>query len=1754
MAKKTDLDDIDSWGDFDKEFGDFNFDSNTIEPPKNKREAVTRTVKDIKKGFVSNIKDNKLKTAGLLAKNSIPKSLSKEADIAFDLARDIKSEIDEGLKDFKKHSRTTLKTVENLLPNGKVKDLVSRIKSKFGEDNTNKGPSKEQLEAELISGSINEALGAMQQQQQATEMIRQSIESKRAANTNNLLSHIYAETKFTRVFHAETTNKFYRKSLELQYKSLFIQKETLELQKAAFSGFQKQFEALISNTALPDILKSRNSELLNKDLKARFRKDMVDSLYKQFNPYDNLKKNMLNQLKGFREGMSGSFDMLNMGLESYQQMREMNEMMGISGAYNLGVLLSDFANKQVGGAIGRGISKTKYGKSAIYNTKNAFADPTSFFRSMSKKKGIGGLFGALSTLSGSAGRNTPDFLQRDLDLATPFDGRAHDSLVKVIPGLLSKIYGELKSIRGKVNPGGGPKSGDELIWDTASDSFISKGNMKSKLNKEMNAAINDRVKPLIRYILDIYTKAGVSLNGKSADAFSTAIIKYMLYRTSGLNINALNSSAFLASISDKNTINKIKSANKKLVEYCKNNPDELDNLNTYLKYIKDSIPNINSRFTDIYRQGNGDILTGLGVANTTSTGSLVYNQQGSDNFLLSNIDFSMKGVKAHRQESVAQSEKIFKSMQNKVKSAYGSTKTYIGNSYNKTKDFINKVDKDTAVNYVMTNKAKLEDFVNDDVAPVVRKNINKTHKRIRVYYRKALKEANSFLEKNPKAKEVRNMVDELKTETGDYVREAYTNRIDKNKIDIHSNNIKQISENIIKYTKGKKEPPVDKIKKIAENDSLVKTAFRDMRKLDRKIAASLPSIPGQILSGVSTTIGFTGDILGKLKQSNTYGYDGPGAQEVSYEEAKAEYMSSPEYKDGSAPTFPGWLKTMKYKVKDKKRTTNVKNAFKKMREWDRLIAGKMMKGLFKAPGAAFKVGKTGAGFASKALGGTANIMLDMLPMGLGEVIKTPFALMNKTLELVGLKEKQNDKKERAGSWLSRLNIFKKDKEVKNKKGFLGRLTTAMKENKGLTTFAILGGISALLKTMGLSLTDVVDGVKKVGSILTKGFSFISGLLGNVFGFIGKGIDKVKNFFGFGSKNEDGTDDNTAEGWGKTLGTATAAGAGLFGAGKAMKFAKIPGGGALSVAGKVLMTPGRIIVNAMWSLAKKLFSWGPVNAMPGFVEKLFKGKNGDATAKKLDKIIPTKEKVVNVFKQVENKAVKKLGKKAIGKGVAKIGVRIAASLSGVGTLVGLGLLAWDLAWIVKYMLIDGMSFLGAVSMQYFGTNIMDDEDENTMMSASADETEAGHISVTNETLSNQTGTSSGFMSSMKQASSTYNVSRSLGNTVGKSLSLATDQFSGAMSSSAEKGPYGYSGKPFKNVTAEDIAKLKIDSPAVNRSPFITPDPQKSDNNKPANIEGLKPDLKNRLYAFAEDYYKWTGQKLKVTSGLRSIQQQVTLWEKEAKVKWTGNEGVSYVKGKKVISPDGDIGRMLKAGGKCYGYGGNVAYPRKTSAHVTGSAIDLNIGEMPGQSSINAKKPTPWLDNLLYKHGLRRNLTEFNGHKGHLERWHISAHGQPQPSEESPPEPSKLPAEEKKELVGGILIGNNRPTSIASQSDIQNSSIDSISSSTGTLGSSTTSSSIGGFSSSPASYNDATTSISRDTGLSGNIDNILRNQLQIQTNTRDLIKEIRDHLLSGKSYTNQVTAANNTNVTNKNIDTTSSTLPEPKIDLRRKYATI
>lgn len=1800
MPKDTELNGLDDFGDFDKEFGDFGFDDDT-EPPKNAREAVTRTVKDFKRGFVQSVTDDKLKTAGILAKNALPTSLSNEASVAAETARKIKNELEEGMKEFKKGGKDTIKSLEELLPDGKIKSKLKSIREKFGlTDDEPNTASARVAQDNQIANDITTALGIMQERQQASDMIRQTIESKRSATTNHLLQSIYAETKFQRIFHAETTNKFYRKSLELQYKSLYLQKEQLELVRTAFSGFQKQFEALVLNTGLPDIIKANNKELLKGDFKAKLRRETIDKLYKEFNISDNITKNILGQVKNFREGITRGLDTTNQLMGGLGQLKDISGGMGITPGQQAGEFLGEYLTGFVGRKLGAKISSTRLGKKSIYGIKNAFADPNAALKQLSKeaanKKGLrwaSSFLDYAGNMMGSASKTRSEYIRRDLDSQVSFDARAHDSIVKVIPGLLSKMLGELQVIRKGTSPNiKAPSSANEVIYDFHNDKFTTKKDVSKNVSNTIKKAIDKTVKPYIDYLLMIYKDAGANISGQAANDFGIALIKEMVQGRAGLSMDYLTSEKFLNTLPSDSSKN-IRAANVKLIKYVQKDPYYQDSINNYLSLIKQNLPSLNSYFESLYKSGHGNILVDLGVANSDDLGRLSHSDKGIEDLILKNVKFTPTAtpaptkstninnnpfVKAHSTVASGMTKaKNVKISDVSVMAASGLVK--VNNKITEMKDTLKKVDKDTLVSYTMSKKGQLEEVINDNIPEEVKRRARAVHNRIKNDYQKASNQVKVFLEENPNAQYVKEKYEELQDISREYIHDLQNGKINKEKIRVYKDAISDKTALITGFIRGKEDGLIRQVEGDTKKDSFTKRSFEKMREWDRKIVANLPSAPRNILKsgkdvyqGIKAGIGFISDINGKTAgKVVNLGYMGKDAVMKTYEEAKAEYYASEEYRSGLAPTFNGWLNTMKYQIKDKKDKMTVKNVFKQLRKVDRWLAGKIMKGFFKAPGVVVKGGLKGLGMAGKALGATTNVFLDMLPMGMGNVIKAPFALMNKTLELAGLKEKQ-DKKQRAGSWISRLNFFnnrKKDnkgKDIdKDNKGFMNKIMNFAKDNPMTTGIMILGGINSLLGKMGISLTDIVDAVKTVGNYIYKGFQGFQSAMRWVGEKIGGFIDFLPDWMkpDFLKSNSVDGDPNNPNGPGSeiggNIGSAVAGVTGAYAAGSALKH--IPG---FKTAGKVMQAPGNLVKNTIkggFSLGKtivglvrdllfpKKTSGGGISGWftdkakafgsfiaektipKSFIDK-FSGKNAEKTANLIDKKIPSPNKV----KDTVGKVLKKAGPKATGK-IAARATALASGLTGVGLVASAGMLIWDVGWVLYYWLFDGYSFLGAISMQLLGEDyskgIPDDEEESV-------------DSITSQPAPIHVSGGGGGSVSAALPSSTSDVGK-LANSVSSSPTSA---------SSSHVGVSGVNVPPGSKVKPEQLAKLKVEHPEVNDSPFIKPMPQSSLKGQPALVKQVHPELYKRFKAFAQDYYMHTGKKIKVNSGLRTEEQQKYLWERESGgVKATLNKWADY---KNVEATKN---------GKYYGFrGGRVGHPTDKSMHTRGLAIDVQTaGEMPG---VDKTKYTPWLDDMLAKHGLARTLTDWyklktkGNTRGTSEAWHIQMAGTPTIDNEIPPETSKISNTDMKaiapdEATAGIqaeesLKTNN--TSVSSTGSVRGVS-------TGYFPGSTRMPSVSGdgsasaavynsFSSTPSSNSNITTVNGTNLPMSdGNIENLLRQQLEVQTSSRDLLREIRDRLVNSNS------APKNPATTKQEEERqrTNTTLPPPAVDLKRKYAT-
>lgn len=1514
--------------DFDIDM-DFDFPGDKpLPPPKNKREAVTRALKDGFSGAKDELMQNPVKDIGKILDAGMPSSLRNEYGNVKEVVGDVKTATEEALGAIKKEGQGLAKNIAKLTPEGsKFRKLLDKLSGEQGE--TLRGPSKEQIQQDQINGAILGALGAQQEQSSIQEAIRNAMEEKRAATTANLLQSIYAEMRMERTFHYKITNSYYRKSLEIQMKQLYTQKELLELTRTNFANFKTQFEYIVLNTGLPDILKITKSEALSKDFAAKARKELIDGLYKNFNPYKAISKKMVGKIKGIQEGFINGFQMMSGGLDMTSGMDGMSGM-GMSSSNMAGMFFADWIKNATYGKLGNKLASTKTGKKFVYGAKNALMDPNAFINDMKNKKRTGKMGGIMdsfwnmmSDFTGSESKNTHKFEKKDLNAAQIFDGRAHQAIVKVIPGLLSKIYGELKAARA-----GGKPEDHEVVWDNKTDGFNTTKKMATNALKDIKKNFANGAGYYATSFSGMLTEyGGGQLSKTEINMINRALVAYLLNNKSSLAPNTIASSSFLNNIQDPKLRSKVGRMALKVLKEGRDNPRILDDIQYYMTSIRKAMPNPSGYMDDFYKSGNMQAAVKMGVAKRTANG-YVFDDKGLEQVLLD----TMLGEGEEQKEQLNKFEefkqKIIEKGQrfkgavvdggkNMINSGIAGVTGAINNAPGNAKKVYTKLknmDKKSAINYFTKKKVKAEEIIDEHIisrmSPEQKAAVNTSINKISSVAKKVRQETDQLMKTagdSAIAGQIRETQNRVDDKIGEFIEFANKNGYNKQAYD---NFVKEIQA-AANETKEKRESSgIASVAEVAFKAATGGTKEEWEQKTKEMYAKAAK---------------------GGLKFLNDLRKERP------LEDLKQEYFNSEEGKKPNGPTFEEWMNKMGYKAKG--------STLKKLRQATFALDRKMAKFLLGLP---FKVIKGGAkllwkgkGLPFKGIKGAAKLggsIVGGAGSQAGKLVKEIFTSAEKNGGQVGMttaaqmtqattalmtadsiskmadsvaakmNEDKGDKKSRKGSWMDRLNLFGK-KEPKEKD-----MQKTMKESSSKgpiwMILGLLGGVFGFIKKM-------FGGIGKIGKLLFNLPGLLIGGIGKLFGLgtaaitaagslLGKGFNKVKDMITKGDKDKTKPD---------------------------VKNDKKPKG----------KNPPAEKPKPD-NMTKKILDG--IRKIP-FI--------GDKVADVAEGAIKKVKNIAGKFKAFFSRlgaVAKKFGGKIAKKVAAFLAKYILTAGTGLGIFVTIGFAVWDIGKILYYWLFDGMSLGNAICYQML--DIMPFGKSSDEIKDPFEEDAEGE----------------GLEDSRKDyptpASPASNAATQSGGTLNSSAPINQ----AAARTNAYTGASGKGGfEPPKSV---DAAKY-------NTSPYIKPLMQ-SDVGTPADITGLKPEFRKRVEGFAKDYYQFTGKKLPVTSGNRTLQDQIKMWEKQAKVKWTGNRAQ-------------DEKNVAAAGGKFYGFrNGTVAYPNRWPSipgHTTGEAVDLNIGAMPGGDGINDVNRTPWLDDMLEKWGLHRPLTKFKGHKGRRERWHIAA---------------------------------------------------------------------------------------------------------------------------------------------------------------------
>lgn len=464
---------FDDLEDLEKDSIDFggldDMDMSSREP--SKREIAKKLAQEAGKGFFDSI-------ARKTAEKALPESYKDNYYVAADYGEFIKETFETNKDKINKSLYNLGKEVKKILPfQSKMLDkFLEKYESDF---EAFKSQTEEQIRESNIQSSLTSIFDKQLEITKALEAKRSSEdqadkEQDLAINKANLdvLTSIDNNLSTQTAFTLQISKEYYRKSLELQYKSYFIQADMLKDMRDYFKGFSKQFEDIQHNTSLPDFVKLHNSEAVKQIIRDQTFQTVYKQLFTNSDYIQNIKKRMSNLIS---EKVSRITDYIDSITEAASGVNQAGEYGGGSRIL-LAEILSGIGGSILGEKLANKITpkiKDLIKDNKYINAGGSYLDtlansPRTFFSMLRNKtqearrkfedegtplrylasKILGGADELLSVTDPNIeGMQVKSASILDHNKPAIFDNKVHRSITEVIPMYLAKILSENTNLR-----------------------------------------------------------------------------------------------------------------------------------------------------------------------------------------------------------------------------------------------------------------------------------------------------------------------------------------------------------------------------------------------------------------------------------------------------------------------------------------------------------------------------------------------------------------------------------------------------------------------------------------------------------------------------------------------------------------------------------------------------------------------------------------------------------------------------------------------------------------------------------------------------------------------------------------------------------------------------------------------------------------------------------------------------------------------------------------------------------------------------------------------------------------------------------------------------------------------------------------------------------------------------------------------------------------------------------------------------------
>lgn len=501
--------DIENSFDFDDDL-DMDFDDEFNPPPiKDDRSVISKTTSEFAKAGMGEIV--KPENLSRMVRAALPKEIETVRSLADDtltsvsrVYEDTKEKLRGPLKETKRSLRAMKSVFGKVLPDkiDKWLDGVLADEDSYGSIQE----SKEQMQENQIASVLAENFKWQAEQAQEDnikEELRAATDTELSRKQALFLSRVAASTQRLNDYNEGVNLGYQRKMLEINYRQLFAQQGLYEETKLLRKEFLTELKSITHNTALPDLVKQKKTEVV-KDMGFRrlvqFGQSSFNSQISKYFPkmgenFRNLVNQKVGSIKEFLDVISQTADAVAQANDPSMQFGEQQfdesdrdkltkKISGFVGA-NVGQSILGAAGKKIGNWIGE-----REGVKKVTSRMKRFTESPEYAINQRIREGL---------IQNKAAEYLPDWLVdgtndlfrsiapglreesgtvgfhslNNINEIAEFDNRTKLSITDIIPGYLARILQSSEGIRvGTLPPlqvysheRGGFITSDELATD-----------------------------------------------------------------------------------------------------------------------------------------------------------------------------------------------------------------------------------------------------------------------------------------------------------------------------------------------------------------------------------------------------------------------------------------------------------------------------------------------------------------------------------------------------------------------------------------------------------------------------------------------------------------------------------------------------------------------------------------------------------------------------------------------------------------------------------------------------------------------------------------------------------------------------------------------------------------------------------------------------------------------------------------------------------------------------------------------------------------------------------------------------------------------------------------------------------------------------------------------------------------------------------------------------------------------------------------